>query len=76
MLPFLFWGLLMIIVNSIDRLYGLKISAGEETILFTFRQLDYKTKSEINAQTINLIQGQVTVDTTMQCFLNIKYLHH
>lgn len=61
------------IVHPIGRRYGLEITNGETKILFTFQQLDFKTKSLISNQTITQIHGSIQMDSTMQCFLNIKH---
>ena len=46
---------------------------GEEDIIFHIQQLNFKTKSLITGLTTSVDKGQVNYDSTLTCFLNLKY---
>ena len=62
-----------IIVKPIDQLFKIILTEGKDSVEFFIKQLDYKTKSYITGLTTNVKQGQVTIDSTLTCFYNIKY---
>ena len=62
-----------LIVNSIDKPFKVVIVHEDDKLEFTFKQLDYKTKALITGLTTNVKQGQVTIDSTLVCFYNLKY---
>lgn len=62
-----------IIVNPVDKEIEIKMSEGEDSASFFIRPLDYKTKAMITGLTTKVIQGQVSIDSVMTCYYNIKY---
>ena len=62
-----------IIVKPIDELFKIVITEGEETIAFFIKQLTYKTKAHITGLTTTVSQGQVSIDSSLTCFFNLKY---
>jgi len=62
-----------IIVKPIDELFKVILTEGEDSVEFFIKQLDYKTKAHITGLTTNVKQGQVTIDSALTCFYNIKY---
>ena len=62
-----------LIVKPLTSNYNVSIEAGEEKIMFTFKQLDYRTKSLISSLITSVNGGQYSVDATMQIFYNLKY---
>jgi hypothetical protein len=62
-----------IIVKPIDELFKIVLEVGEEKVELFIKQLDYKTKSYITGLVTSVSQGQVTVDSTLTLFYNIKY---
>lgn len=62
-----------IIVKPMDEEFKVVISEGEDKINFFIKQLDYKTKSHITGLTTQVNQGQVSIDSSLVCFYNLKY---
>ena len=62
-----------VIVKPLSKNFQVKFKHEDEEIIFTFHQLNYKTKSEITSMVTNVRNGQVTIDATLQVFYNIKY---
>lgn len=62
-----------IIVKPIKELFKVIITEGEDSVEFYIKQLDYKTKSYITGLTTKVLQGQVSIDSTLVCFYNLKY---
>ena len=62
-----------IIVKPIDAEFKVVLSEGEDSVDFYIKQLDYKTKSYITGLVTKVNQGQVTIDSTLTCFYNIKF---
>lgn len=62
-----------IIVKPIDEIFKVILTEGEDSVEFHIKQLDYKTKSYITGLATNVKQGQVTLDSALTCFYNIKF---
>ena len=62
-----------IIVKSIKHPFKIVISEGKDKIEFSVRQLDYFTKNIITGMTTKIVQGQITIDTSLTCFYNLKF---
>ncbi len=62
-----------IVIKPLNENFKIEIAHEEEKLTFTFRQLDYKTKSLISSITTDVKQGQYMSDSTMQIFYNLKY---
>lgn len=62
-----------IIVNPLSKNFQVKIAHEDEQLIFTFKQLDYKTKNLITSLSLDLKSGSYGVDTGLQIFYNIKY---
>jgi len=62
-----------IIVKSIKEPFKVIIDSGEEKVSLTLKQLDYKTKAHITSLTTVIREGQVTIDSVLTCFYNVKY---
>lgn len=56
-----------------NKKFTLKISAGDQEILFTFAQLNYFTRNKIASLTTSYSQGNVLSDVGLVSFYNIKY---
>lgn len=62
-----------VVVRPINEEFKLVLTEGEDKVEFFIRQLDYKTKSHITGLTTSVRQGQVSIDSTLTCFYNIKH---
>lgn len=62
-----------IVISPLKQNFKIEIAHEEEKLVFTFNQLDYKTKSLIASLTTDVKNGQYMSDSTMQIFYNIKY---
>ena len=62
-----------IVISPLKQNFKIEITEGEEKLLFSFNQLDYKTKSLIASLTSSVVSGQYISDSTMQIFYNIQY---
>lgn len=62
-----------IIVKPIDEEFKVVLTEGEDKVEFFIKQLDYKTKSYITGLTTTVKQGQVSIDSALTCFYNIKF---
>jgi len=62
-----------IVVKPIDQEFKIVMEYEESKIEFFIKQLDYKTKSHITGLVTKIHQGQVTLDSTLTCFYNLKY---
>lgn len=62
-----------IVVHPVGRMFNVEITSGEEKVVFSFKQLDYKTKGEITGLVTRIQQGQLTIDASLQVFYNLKY---
>jgi len=62
-----------IVVKALSEDFKVEITAEEEKLIFTFKQLDFKTKNLITSLITGVEGGQYTLDTGLQIFLNIKY---
>ena len=62
-----------IVIRPIHEPFKLVFSEGEEKVEFLLKQLDYKTKSYISGLTTSVKQGQISVDSSLTCFYNIKF---
>jgi len=62
-----------IVISPLKEDYTIEITHEEEKIIFTFNQLDYKTKSLISSLTTDVRNGEYMSDSTMQIFYNLKY---
>lgn len=62
-----------VIVRPITEDFKLEITAGEDKIIFTYRQLSYRIKNLIAGAVTSVKQGQIYVDTALSCFYHVKY---
>jgi len=62
-----------IVVKPIDELFKIILTEGEDSVEFFVKQLDYKTKSYVTGMVTTVKQGQVTVDSALTCFYNLKF---
>lgn len=62
-----------IVVKPINELFKVVLTHEEESIEFFIKQLNYKTKSHITGLITSVKQGQVTMDSTLAVFYNLKY---
>jgi hypothetical protein len=62
-----------VIVRPITDDFKLEITAGEEKVIFTYRQLSYRIKNLIAGAVTSVKHGQIYVDTALSCFYHIKY---
>lgn len=62
-----------IVVNPLSKNFQVKIKHEEEELLFTFKQLDYKTKNLVTSLSMELKSGSYSVDSGLNIFYNIKY---
>lgn len=53
--------------------YKVKFTLDSGELIFTFKQLSFRTKSEITSLVTGLQNGQLSIDSTMQVFYNLKY---
>jgi len=53
--------------------FKLAIEAGEEKVEFTLKQLTYREKSYITGLASTTVKGEMSIDSTLTCFYNIKY---
>ena len=62
-----------ITINPINKIMKVTIEEGEEKVVLKFKQLDYRTKSHITSLVTGVKQGQLSHDSMLQVFYNIKY---
>ena len=62
-----------IVVKPLSKSFKVELSHEEEKVVFTFKQLTYKVKSEITGMVTRIQGGQLVIDATLQVFYNIKY---
>lgn len=58
-----------LIINPMSKTYQVKMG----DVTFTLGQLDYKAKAFISNACTSIKQGQVIVDSALQCFYNLKF---
>jgi len=62
-----------IVISPLKQNFKIEITEGEEKLVFSFNQLDYKTKSLIASLTSSVVSGKYISDSTMQIFYNVQY---
>jgi hypothetical protein len=62
-----------IVVNPLNKNFKVSIKHEDEELIFTFKQLDYKTKNLITSLALDVKSGNYSIDTGLQIFYNIKY---
>jgi len=62
-----------LVVKPLNHNFKIEIKHEKEKIIFTFNQLDYRTKSLISSLITSVKSGQYSMDATMQIFYNLKY---
>lgn len=62
-----------IIVKPIDAIFKVVLTHEDEKVELHIKQLDYKTKSYITGLVTKVNQGQITIDSALTCFYNIKF---
>lgn len=60
-------------VRALNEEITIRLSHAGETVEFIINQLDYRTKSHITGLVTQVNQGEVTIDSALTCFYNLKY---